>query len=148
VPGSDALAELRSSWSWCLPEQFEIVLVSAFGDVFYEIAGEGIYWLNTGTAESEKVASDRTEFQSKLQGEEGVEWLLPDLIRELESEGKAREPGQCYTYAILPIFAEGKFETWNFKAVPAAQHFGLTAHIHRQIAELPDGASVKISFEP
>lgn len=99
-------------------------------------------------AEVDKVASDRTEFQSKLRGDEGVEWLLPDLIEQLEDEGKTRHSGQCYTYAILPVFAEGKFETWNFKAVPAEQHFGITAHVHRQIEELPDGASVRVSVEP
>jgi hypothetical protein len=125
-----------------------VLLVTAFGDVFFEVAGEGIYWLNTGTAEAELVAADRAEFQAKLGGEEGLEWLLPDLIHELQQEGKVCGPGECYTYAVLPIFAEGKFETWNFKPVSAAQHFGLTAQIHRQTSDLPDGARVKISLDP
>lgn len=145
---SDVLDEFRVVWSWCLPAEFEILLISAFGDVFYECEGEGIFWLNTRTAEIERVATDRTEFQLRLKGEEGIEWLLPRLIDELENEGKHRESEQCYTCAILPIFADGKFEPWNFKAVPASQHFGLTAHIHRQIAGLPDGMYVKTSVEP
>ena len=148
LPDTEALRQLRSAWSWCLPKQFEVVLVTAFGDVFFEVAGEGIYWLNAGTAEAELVAADRADFQVKLSGEKGLEWLLPDLIHELQREGKVCGPGECYTYAVLPIFAEGKFETWNFKPVPAAQHFGLTAQIHRQISELPDGARVSISLEP
>ena len=148
TPDADALSQLRSAWSWRLPEHFEVLLVTAFGDVFLEVAGDGIYWLNTGTAEVELVAADRATFQAKLNGEEGMDWLLPDLIDELHAEAKVCGPGECYTYAILPIFAEGKYETWNFKPVPVAQHFGLTAHIHRQIEELPDGARVNISLDP
>jgi hypothetical protein len=123
-------------------------MVTAFGDVFYQSPDAAVYWLNTGTADTQCVASDRAEFEAKLQSEESVDWLLPDLIEALEAEGKDRAPDHCYTYAILPIFAEGEFETWNFKPVPVSQHFGLTAQIHRQIAELPDGAQVEISIEP
>ena len=148
IPDTEALSQLRSAWSWCLPKHFEVLLVTAFGDVFFEVVDEGIYWLNTGTAEVEPIAADRGEFKAKLEGEEGEEWLLPDLVQELQSEGKVCGPGECYTYAILPIFAEGKFETWNFKPVAVAEHFGVTADIHRQISELPDGARLEISIEP
>ena len=148
IPSAEALAAFRESWSWCLPATYEVLLVTAFGDVFYQPADGGIYWLNTGTAETELVAANRTEFDAKLNTEEGVDWLLPDLVVALEAEGKDRAPDHCYTYAILPIFAEGKFETWNFKPVLAEEHFGLTSHVHRQIAELPDGAQVKIRVVP
>jgi hypothetical protein len=148
IPSEEALADLRESWSWCLPATYEVLLVTAFGDVFYQSSDGGIYWLNTGTAETELAAADHAAFDAKLRSEEGASWLLPDLVVALEAEGKGRAPDQCYTYAILPIFAEGKFETWNVKPVPAHEHFCLTAHIHKQIAELPDGAQVKISVAP
>jgi Domain of unknown function (DUF1851) len=148
IPDADALTELQSAWSWLLPTEHKLLIVSAFGDVFYADNNDDVFWLNTGTAEIEKVANSTAEFQSKLDEEEGFEWLMPDLVEALESEGKILAPGQCYTYAILPIFDEGEFETWNFKPVSARAHFGLTAHIHRQIAGLADGSQVKISHEP
>jgi len=147
-PDAAALAEFRTAWSWCLPPAFEVLLVSAFGDVFFETEGDGIHWLNTGTAEIERVAADRDEFQAKLQSEEGFEWLKPDLVDALEEAGKPRQADQCYTYAVLPIFAGGEYEPSNFKAVPAIEHFGVTAHIHRQIVGLPDGTEIEIKVGP
>lgn len=134
IPDADALAELQAAWSWLLPAEYKVLLVSAFGDVFYAGRRGAIFWLNTGTAEIEKVAKNTAEFQRKLDQEDGFEWLMPDLVEALEKEGKVLQPGQCYTYAILPIFPQGEFETWNFKPVAARAHFGLTAQIHRQIA--------------
>jgi hypothetical protein len=71
------------------------------------------------------------------------EWFLPALIDKLQMAGKLREPGECYTYVTLPIFTEGKYEVDNLNPVPAAEHFELTGHIHRQIAEMPDGAKMR-----
>jgi hypothetical protein len=147
TPSPEAIAILRSSWAWVLPEQYELVLFSVFGDVFFRGGSGQVFWLNTGTAETTTVAACQAEFQSAL-SEHCDDWFLPHLVEQLYADGKVPGSGECYTYAVLPIFAEGKYEPWNFKPVPAQQHFEVTAHIHREIAALPNGSQVRITVAP
>ena len=72
------------------------------------------------------------------------EWLMPALVEQLHAAGKVPEPGECYTYVTLPVFAEGKYEVDNLNPVPAGEHFSVTGHILHEIAELPDEAKVKL----
>jgi hypothetical protein len=147
TPTPEAVQALRSSWSWVLPEQYELVLFSIFGDVFFRGSTGHVFWLNTGTAETSVVATSLSEFQSAL-SENCTDWFLPHLVEKLHTDGKVPSAGECYTYAVLPIFVEGKYEPWNFRPVPAEQHFEQTAHIHREIAALPDGRRVRIAVAP
>lgn len=146
-PSSEALHSLRTEWSWVLTEDFEPILFSVLGDVFYTTSGGGVFWLNIGTAEVRRVADSVEEFRVALD-QNRENWLLPSLVEALHREGKIPQPGECYTYAVLPIFNEGKYEPWNFKPVPAESHFALTACIHNQIRSLPDGTEVRIDVVP
>jgi hypothetical protein len=147
TPSPKTLEALRSSWSWVLPEQYAPVLFSIFGDVFFRGGAGQVFWLNTGTAETSLVASTLAEFQTAL-SEHCADWFLPNLVERLHVEGKIPGPDECYTFAVLPIFAEGKYEPWNLKPVPAHHHFEVTAHVHREIAGLPDGSQARIVVAP
>ena len=63
----------------------------------------------------------------------------------MHAAGKIPEPGECYTYVTLPVFAEGKYEVDNLNPVPAGEHFSVTGHILHEIHELPDDAKVKLA---
>jgi hypothetical protein len=67
IPSAEAVGELRSAWSWHLPDQYQLVLFSALGDAFYETPSGEIWWLNTGTAELSKVAESKEQFQRLLE---------------------------------------------------------------------------------
>jgi hypothetical protein len=147
LPSDAALAELRAAWAWRLPEIFEPVMGSTLGDVFFQQSGPEIYWLNTGTAEITRVAASREEFLELLKTERADEWFMPHLIEALKTAGKELRADQCYTYATLPVFQEGKYEVWNLNPVPAAEHFRITGDVHRQLRDLPDGAQVRIDLQ-
>lgn len=145
-PSVEAIDELRAAWSWLLPEDYQPVVFSALGDLFYETASGEIWWLNTGTAEVSKLADRLSEFQGLLATEMADDWFLPALIEELIRAGKTLAPGRCYTFAILPIFREGTYTVENLNPVDAKEHFGLTGHMHKEISNLPDGTTVKIKI--
>lgn len=147
TPDAAGLAALREEWSWILPESIEPLLFSIFGDLFFSDSTGKVFWLNTGTAEVEPVAGSKADFQDMLGTIQADDWFLPDLVAALHKVGKVPAHGECYTYAILPVFKEGAFEEWNFTPVPASQHFAVTAHMHKQLAGLPDGAQVKLSVQ-
>ena len=142
-PTDDAIEQLAEAWAWRLKVPFRPVLFSTLGDMFFARDDGAVWWLNTGTAELTRVADSIEHFHERLATAVADEWFLPALIEKLQLAGKMREAGECYTYVTLPIFAEGKYEVDNLNPVSAAEHFELTGHIHRQIAELPDGAKVR-----
>lgn len=147
TPDAGAVAALRAAWHWRLGDDWSPLLFSIWGDVFFRTAEE-VCWLNTGTGEITRVASDEAGFREALGDERADDWFLPQLVETLHAMGKRTGEGECFTYAIYPIFAEGKYEPWNFAAVPAKEHFGLSGDIHRQVAELPDGAKVRLVIAP
>ena len=142
-PSDDAIEQLAEAWAWRLKDPFRPVLFSTLGDMFFARDDGAVWWLNTGTAELTQVADSIEHFKERLATDVADEWFLPALIDKLQMAGKLREPGECYTYVTLPIFTEGKYEVDNLNPVQAAEHFELTGHIHRQIAEMPDGAKMR-----
>jgi Domain of unknown function (DUF1851) len=68
------------------------------------------------------------------------------LIEKLIKAGKMLGPGRCYTYATLPIFREGAYTVENLNPVDAREHFGLTGYIHKQVSQIPDGATVRVKI--
>jgi hypothetical protein len=146
TPSAESVSELRTSWSWCIGETFSPCLFTIFGDVFFELASDGVWWLNCGTAEITRVADSIEDFQIALATEAAQEWFLPELVGALLAEGKVPKTDECFTYAILPCFVEGRYETWNFKPVPAREHFGMTAEIHKQILNRKEGDNIQIKF--
>jgi hypothetical protein len=75
-------------------------------------------WLNTGTGEIIPVAEDRKVFQKALGGNGVDEWFMPGLVQALHEAGMRPGAGECFTYAVYPVFAEGKYEISNFAVVP------------------------------
>lgn len=94
------------------------------------------------------MAEDEDSFRAALAGEQVSEWFLPSLVEALHQSGKRPAAGECYTYAIYPVFAEGKYEVDNFAVVPAREHFALSGDLHQQLAGLADGQKVRLQVDP
>lgn len=147
TPDEGAVQQLRSSWRWLLGDDWSPILFSTLGDVFLS-RENGIAWLNTGTGEVSLVAANEDEFREMLAGDAVTGWFMPSLVAELREQGKILSEGECYTYAIYPIFKEGGYQPANFTPVPARSHFGLSGDLHQQIANLADGAQVRVNVVP
>jgi hypothetical protein len=144
TPDEEAVRALRSSWAWLLGDDWSPILFSIWGDVFIQ-RPDGVAWVNTGTGDVTLVAADQDQFRERLIGEARDDWFLPELVDLLHEKGKRPRLGECFTYAIYPIFAEGKYVPENFKPVPAVEHFGLSGDLHRQIHDLEDGTKVRLT---
>ena len=147
TPDEASLRTLRQSWNWLLGKDWSPVLFSILGDVFLRHEKQ-VEWLNTGTGEITAVSEDEEAFREALATERADDWFMPGLVSALHEAGKRPGPGECFTYAIYPIFAEGRYEVANFAVVPAEEHFGRSGDLHRQLSELPDGTQVRLSNEP
>lgn len=145
TPDHEAIVDLGAAWGWKLVDPFRPVLFSALGDMFFTRDAGDVYWLNTGSGELTRLAGSVEEFQKLLNTELADEWFLPPLIEQLQAAGKVLQPGECYTYVTLPIFAEGKYEVDNLNPVNAREHFVLTGGIHKDLQFQPDGTKVKLT---
>jgi hypothetical protein len=137
-----------TEWSWLVPEPWTSLVCSKVGGVFFEKPNESVYWLDTGTGLVEQVASNRAEFEEAMNASPALvdEWFLPSLIERLHAAGKKAGAGECYGFTVLPVFAEGKYDVDNMFVVPLSEQFVGMADVHRQISELPDGASVQVKI--
>lgn len=144
APDAAAIATLLDAWGWLLPCDIRPLMFSAIGDMFYEDGAGTVFWLDTGRGEITRIADNTAEFRALMETEEAEYWLLPKLIAEAVAAGKVLAPGQCYGFAILPVFAEGEYAADNLAALPAWEVYGLSGDIHRQIRDMPDGGKVRI----
>jgi hypothetical protein len=147
TPDEAAVRALRTSWNWLLGQDWSPLLFSILGDVFLRHEQQ-VEWLNTGTGEITTVSENEDAFREALATERADDWFMPGLVAALHEAGKRPGVGHCFTYAIYPIFAEGRYEVANFAVVPAWEHFSLSGDLHRQLSELPDGTQVGLSVVP
>lgn len=142
----DIAREAGKAWSWLVPEPWEPIVCSMVAGVFLEKPDSEVHWLDTGTGLVEQVASTRVQFEEIMRSSPDLldEWFLPPLVERLHAAGKRPAVGECYGFTILPIFAEGKYDTDNMFVVPVREQLIGMADIHRQLNELPEGVSVQI----
>jgi hypothetical protein len=143
-PSAESVAALRRHWEWKLGSRWTPIMFSVIGDVFIELDAKSVWWLSTATGSLEQVADSQDEFRQLLGTDRADEWFLPGLVDALLDQGKVPGSDQCYSYAILPVFAQGSFSAENMNPVPASEHFSLTGYVHQQIHGAPDGANVEI----
>ena len=138
--------DVRAAWSWLLPEPWEPVLCSKIGGIFLKVSSGEVLWLDTATALVEQATSTVDEFHEACRSKPEVvdEWFLPALVERLHEAGKVAGPGECYGFTILPVFAEGKYTPENMFVLPTREQLVGVADIHKQLADLPDGASVQV----
>lgn len=147
----DLAKEAAEAWYWLVPEPWRPLLCSVFGGLFLEKQRGGVFWLECGTGMIEKVADSAQDFEAFMGAERDQrwhetidEWFLPPLVEQLQEAGKRLLPGQCYGATILPIFEGGAYTVGNMFVVPTREWLTLTASLHFQMKDVPDGGKVEI----
>lgn len=155
VPDAEMADEAGRAWQWLIPGPWQPLVSSMFGGLFLEQATGGVFWLETGTGEIERVAASAREFNDFLASERDAawqervdEWFLPGFVQALHDAGKKPASGQCYGFTILPIFAEGRYEIDNVFILSAHEWLSFTGFMHEQIRDVPDGGKVVLKVTP
>lgn len=143
---SDLAREAAKAWSWLVPEPWEPIICSMVAGVFLVASNGEVHWLDTGIGLAEPVAQSREHFEEIVMSSPLLvdEWFLPPLVERLHAAGKKPKEGECYGFTILPVFAEGKYDTDNMFVLPVREQLVGIADIHRQLSGVPDGALVEV----
>ena len=147
-PDEETVAEVATAWDWLIGDRWTPAACSLTGDIFLEKETGGVFWLDCGLGVIDRIADDTRQFSALTDTERGDEWLMPGLVEDLRETGKRPGPGQCYSFTILPVFAEGSYALSNIYVVSAREHFGLTGSLHRQIQYIHDGGQLKVEVAP
>lgn len=139
-------AALLEEWSWLLPPKSKVLFLTRAGDLFVELPDQSVQMLDVGLGELQRVAADQNELH-KMISEPDVarEWLMMPVVDQLVANGLELGSDQCYGFRQLPIFG-GAYSVENRVVLPVREHLGASGCLHRQVAELPDGAKVRIEL--
>ena len=140
--------DLLASWRWLVGEQPQLHGWSSSGDLFYVDAHGAVWWLETGGGSTERAAESRAAFEAVLRDPEaGGSLLLAPVVHAWEEAHGKLATDRCLGFLTLPVLG-GAYTIDNRVALPIVEHAGLTGEVHCQIRDLPDGATVRITFTP
>ncbi|ATQ41733.1 hypothetical protein [Caulobacter mirabilis] len=131
------------AWSWKIAGLWRPVLMTRMADVFFE-RDDGVHWLECATGEVSRVADSESRLHALMQGDDGELWHMRPVVEALHEAGKKAGEGQCYWFITPPGFEGGVYTPENMFVAPAHEVVSLSADLHRQICDLPDGAAIKL----
>lgn len=135
--------DLLAHWAGLVPKEFAVWIVNRFGDLFLAFDDRSINMLDVGRGSLTRLANDREEFACLVnEGDNTNDWLMIPLVDKLVAAGLTIGPGQCYSYARLPILG-GDYTVENTRIVSLAHHYEAFGPIHEELKDLPDGTHIK-----
>jgi len=134
-----------SGWSWLLPAEFTLWLVTRFADLFLVLPDNSVHMLDVGGGTLSQVADSRDDFCNKIdEGENANEWLMIPLVDKLIAAGVTLQPGHCYGFTIPPILG-GEYTVENVGPLAIGDYLCAYGSIHEQLRDVPDGAQIVLN---
>jgi hypothetical protein len=147
-PATSEIGDLLAEWRWLLGGRARVHGWSSAGDVFYADDRGRIWRLDTGAGESACVAESAEAFERALSDPAAAEeLLLLPVVDAFEAARGRLNAGQCLGFATLPVFG-GAYTADNRYPIAVVEHAAFTGDVHRQIRDLPDGASIELKVVP
>lgn len=129
-------------WSWLLPDQFTVWLVTRFADLLIVLPDGTVRLLDVGVGTLRKVAESRDDFCTKIdEGDNANQWLMIPLVNRLVAAGMTLRPGQCYAFKTPPALG-GAYTVENCGPLTVSDYLGAYGSIHEQLRNAPDGSRV------
>jgi hypothetical protein len=133
---------LLSDWEWAMPEPLRPVLLTAMGDAFAQSESGAVYFVDMVEGMITLVADDGPSFQSLLSDRQFViDHMFPSRIVDLRNAGKTLKPSHVYSHK-QPLVLGGSDDVDNVEVTDVSVHVSIHGQIHRQVKDLPDGASI------
>ena len=139
------LDEVRSAWGWIGIEPVDLIDDNDFGNLILKDV-QGQYWrLCPEDLYCEVVASNRVELDRLANDQEFLsDWYMRALVDQAFQRLGALAPGQKYCLK-MPGVLGGDYGGDNLGKISFDELIRSSGHIAQQIADLPDGASIKLS---
>lgn len=134
-------------WSWLFKQgmSFNVWILNRFGDLFVHMDDDSIWHLDTGAGSFEPVAKDKDQFAELIDQDDNFDiWFMPELISQLEAEGKKLQKNQCYGFITPTGFKEGSYSADNIEIYDIEVYFVAMGDLWNRLQEVEDGTKVKL----
>src|SRR4051812_34735200 len=102
TPSLESIHRALDSWQWIGVHDETPILVTSFGDVFFESRGE-VWFLDTLEGAFQKSHETKRELEEALASEEGRDhYLFGSFVDRAAREGRRLDTGQCYDFKLHP----------------------------------------------
>lgn len=139
------LDEVRGAWGWVGIDPVELMDDNDFGNLILKDA-RGQYWrLCPEDLYCEVVAGGREELGRLSKDQEFLSsWNMRGLVDQAFQRFGMLAPGRKYCLKIPGVLG-GEYGGNNLTTISLDELIRASGHIAQQIADLPDGASIKLS---
>jgi hypothetical protein len=135
----DALLE---EWRWLVPKELRPFSMNMFGDWFFEDAAGRVHFLDTVGGVLQEIAPTRSAFLvARESAENADQWYMTELALLCFQSGLKPGGRECLSFKIPPVLG-GRPEVENLEVCDVYVHQSITAQIHRQVKDLPEGARI------
>ena len=138
---------LLANWRWLCPQKLILITRSAFGDLFLRDEEGKVFWLDVAIGSFSQVAESETQFFFLCEDTNKLdEWFAVTDARAATERGLVPGPRECIGFSVPLVFREAGSPDTPY-VIDIYENVGFLGDLHRQIATLPDGASVKLIVE-
>jgi hypothetical protein len=139
-----SVERLLTEWRWLCPRKVALIARNAFGDLFVSDESGAVLELDVAGGKMSKVSESISEFRElSANPNRQEEWFAKKGELAAAARGFMPSASQCIGFSTPLVFAESGAENKPY-IVDIYEHLSLLGDLHRQIADLPDGAKVKL----
>ena len=120
--------QVLADWSFLIDRKLDgLVLVSAFGDCFFQAEDESICFLDMTEGTFQKVLDKADDLEEALKNPDLLnEWFMPDILAEILKEMPVRNRSTCFSPKLLPALG-GSYEKSNYQLRTHQEHSSICA---------------------
>jgi hypothetical protein len=138
------VARLLTDWRWLRHGDVKLIARNAFGDLFLCADKGEILQLDVGAGTVTKIADSERQFRELASsGDKDEQWFAKSDDVAAATRGLVPGDSQCIGLYPPLVFAESGSGSSSY-VIDIYEHVGFLGDLHRQIAELPDGAKVRL----
>lgn len=120
-------------------------MLNGFGDMFLRTTNGKIWWLNVGDGTLTEIAESELVFQHLL-GESAKReiWFAELQLAAFAEQGLKPNDLKCIGFKTPVVFAESTNVPNNAYVADLYEQVSFLGELHRQIADTPNGAKVRL----
>lgn len=127
------IQEVYSDWTWLLNGQIKPLMISQFGDMFFQRKDGKVCFLDMMEGEIVDICPSEESFIEFINQKENIEdYLFSDLIFSLKNSGKIPNKDECFIFTIPPVLG-GQISVDNVSIMSFKVVVSLAGQLHRQI---------------
>ena len=137
---------LLAEWRWLCPNAVSLVARDAFGNLFLRDEAGQVHLLDVAIGKLLQVADSEAQFH-ELATAKREEWFAESDAAAGIARGLKPDDNQCIGFSTPLVFRESGSDQTAFIA-DLYEHVSFLGDLNRQIADLPDGAQVRLVIGP